>query len=144
MIIAFFLINKFSYKRPKQNLEIKKELYNILLNNAIIPWDRIAFKHEKNEIKYQEEKFIIKEKEDDLDYYETSLIEEKNEYSKFHAGFNGFNIVFDSLKKSYYLSLHLGTSEDLRMAIYNELKNNFKNVKIEDGNFVQGFNFQLK
>ena len=140
IIVIFHKLNK-NYKK-NVNIVIKTELYNILLNNVVKIWDDISFKHREEKLLYQEEKFLKLEKDNEVDlhYYEF-IIEDHPEHIKASANYNGFCIHYNEFKKEYYLSLHLGTSNDLRSAILRSLKEKFNNVTTTDGCFVQGFTF---
>lgn len=56
----------------------------------------------------------------------------------------GFSCRFDSHRKEYTVSLHLGTSDQLHSHISRSLLENFSYVKRDDGQFIKGFIFSDK
>jgi hypothetical protein len=129
-------------KKAEENLYLNT-MTDILFLNVATVWDNIPSILTKDIVNtYKQDQFKKEKENKELSYYQSFDFKgEPSDITEARINFQGFCLTYYVEDNSYYLSLHLGTSDDFRFAISNSLKNNFKNVNVEDGNFVKGFKF---
>ena len=127
--------------KPKIDKNLQSKLYDLLFKHVATVWDHTSFKDDKE---YQRINFKKEVEKGELNYYEFKDYEKDNQIIKVQANFSGFNLTYLPENNSYTLSLHLGTSDDLRLNILKSLKEEFDNVQSSDGNYVRSFVFEDK